>query len=264
MKRSFTVAVSLAALFAGTAIRAQAADMDVAGEVTARAASAFVWRGRPMNSDGVIQPEVHLDVGPFSLNVWATWDLQATEETPGRTRVDTSLDYTYRWNVFEFKGGAVVYAYRHDPAKSRDTCELYASAVANVAFLPSLIVYRDISQNNGFYAAASVTDKRSLCKDVDALLSARLGAASSGFNASLFDFSTTNPPAATVPVNVAKSAILDFDISLSVPVALPHNMKLTPRVDYVSLVDSDLRDAVEAADKKPDNLVATLALSWDF
>ena len=245
----------------------RAVDVDLYGEASVKVMSSYIWRGRTVNAREAYQPELTLTADPVSLNVWGNWDIKGEEASSERTRIDTSLDYTFSVKQVELKAGLVVHAYHDAPSgRAKDTYEVYLDASTEIAFYPhlypSVIVYYDFGTIEGVYGALSVMYAWPLSESTDALVRLMFGAGSSKFNNAFF--SVLDPAEGEAEINVKKDTPIHMTLSASVPFKVGNSFRIIPQVDYVKIIDSDLRAAVEANGNKPENTVLSIAGSWEF
>lgn len=253
----------------GLVSAADARDVAMSGEAGVHVASSYTWRGKEVNDKPVVQPEVTLSIEQFTLDVWGTWDVKGTSETAERTRIDASLDYGFVWKMLQCKAGLVAHAYHDDPGgKASDTYEIFADVAADVSYCPSLVIYYDFGNIGGIYAALGVAETSEINAWASVNFEMSLGMGDERFNERFFGLPDALPAedgTVAEPISTKKAALVDFSVALSVPMRLDwRQVNVTPKVEYVSLVDSDLRAAALAAGDHADRVIGSVTVSFDF
>jgi hypothetical protein len=202
--------------------------------------SAYVWRGQVLNDEAVIQPSLTLTKGGLSLNIWASFNL--TDRLGEDCRSDFSevdLTATYAGTVgpVGYTVGIAEYLFPHQIIASEDgnrpypgTRELFLTlGLPGVLMSPVLSVYYDADEIDGAYAALSVSHKTSLGESLALTLSASVGYGLSAFNEGYF--------------GVDEAALNDGVVGLALTWSPSATVSVTPAVQYVALLDDQLRDA---------------------
>jgi len=267
MTRNGALLIFVGMIVAFTGRPVHAIDVDLYGEASVKAMSSYVWRGRAVNSRATIQPELTVIVYPVTLNVWGTWDIVGEEASSERTRVDTSIDYTYAAKQVELKAGVVVHAYHDAPSGlASDTYEMYLDASMALdlypQLYPSVIIYYDFGTIDGFYGAFSVMSPVPISESLDLLVRVTLGAGSSKFISAFYG--SPPPDEGQVAIDVEKDALIHATLTASLPIKVWRTLRIIPQVDYVTVIDDTLRAAVEASGDKADSTVLSIAGSWEF
>lgn len=225
--------------------------------------SAHVWRGRVVNDGAVYQPAVTVWYEPVSVDMRGTWDWTPDDDTAARTRVDLSVDYSFVWRKFMFKAGVVTYIYNDTPdASSSDTYEWYFDTMMDVQFSPSLIIFYDTGEIEAPYAVFSVGESYSLTETVDLDMRARVGAGTSGFNSRFYGVSLGVDDEGN-PVEPG-GGLVDAGLSILFPITTSEAFCLTPGLEYLTVLNQDLRDVLAVADVQTDNLVLSVSAMWSF
>lgn len=244
----------------GLAFSAGAEGLEVQGDASVAVASSYFWRGKEIHDSVVLQPEVTLGIDRWTISVSGTWDMTGESELSARTRIDAQADYGIEWKNIRFKAGAAVRTYHNDPADMEsDTCEVYAHAAADMSFCPSVTIYYDLGKINGLYAQLSAGETWKVHQEVDLVLDVGLGLASSGFVQKFLAGAEAGPDGDTS----LRGGVVDLSCSLSAPVTY-RKYVITPMVEYVTLIDSALRDAVEAAGRNSSGVIGSLTVSRSF
>jgi len=225
--------------------------------------SKYIWRGLEVNEDFILQPSITTRVGGFSFNAWGNMDLtnfgedecvytaDCKDRSGQFTEVDLTIDYTYSWDKFSLSSGIINYLFPNWD-ESEDTYEFYLSSSVDVLLQPTLTIYRDFDEVGGFYANLSIAHSFALGEKLSLDLSTSIGYADSDYNKFYF--------------GVDDSSLVDFNIGASVPISVWENVTVTPVLNYTSLVDNDLRDAVEAGSccDNEDNIYGGISIAVSF
>ena len=122
----------------------------------------YIWRGIQFNEEGVNQGSVDLsydtgDYGTFGVNYWYNLDMDDENGTAGQI---SEADYTFYWNKdlgesgFNLELGFIYYDFSEVDLGS--TKEVYAALGYDTFLSPSLTVYYDIEDVDGFYVELAV------------------------------------------------------------------------------------------------------------
>jgi hypothetical protein len=216
-------------------VTAVLAEDKVAFESTADFFSKYVWRGQNLVDDWVFQPGVSTSYAGFTAGIWGSLDLTDENGFEGDfTEVDYSLDYSGEIpgvELLRFFVGAIYYDF---PTTGIDsTTELYWGFSADMLLSPSLTVYHDVDEADGTYISASIGHSIENIAGLDSgfPISLELGASIGWGNGHYNEFywGTTG------------SELNDLVLSASLPVEVA-GWIITPGVDYVRLISSDIRD----------------------
>ena len=262
MKSMHRYLLGLAIISAAGARAYGAAEPDVTGSVGLSVGSAYVWRGLEISPKPVIQPEASVRASDFSVNFWGSWDFDTDPNRPTTPRFDVSADYGFVWNSLLIRLGILSHffpgAATGEPA---DTYEAYVDLAADVPLHPSLTVYHDFDEFGGVYACFGLNENWSINTWADAIVEGSVGTASSGFNGSFFRSIPGGEGAGIAATE--KDALVDAVLGLSFPMTF-HKLVVTPKAEYVTLIDKDLRDAVRSMDRKSDRFIVSLRMAMEF
>ena len=148
------IALLLLSLFA---FNAQAQDEEKAWSISLDQAiyDKYVWRGIQYNEEGVNQGSIDFsydtgDMGVFGLNVWYNLDLDNENGLSGEF---SEVDYTIYWekSFGDFTLGAGHIYYDFSEVEAGSTREVYVSFSYDTILAPSLTVYYDYEDVDGFY-----------------------------------------------------------------------------------------------------------------
>lgn len=264
---------------AAAACAAQAAVMEVEAEADIRVATAHLWRGQVINDEACFQPSVTVFAGELMFNVWGTWDITDVTNRTAHTRVDVSLDYSYHVGRQLFNPGMIAYLYQDAPGReSKDTFEAFLGYALDVPLLPALTVYYDFGEIEGFYATASLAHSFELRKDqIDLDLSVCVGAGDEAYNQAVFgngNGGDSGAPESGPAAADIEASVVDFTATAYLPITVPlseatreagvERLAVVPGVKYMSLIDSNLREAVKSAGGKESEVAGSLALMIRF
>ncbi|MBN2706949.1 MAG: MipA/OmpV family protein [Deltaproteobacteria bacterium] len=240
-----------------------AAEPELTAEAEALLVSKYIWRGLEVNEDPVLQPSVTLGYGGFSLNLWGNLDLtdfgrdecvytSDCESRAGQfTEIDLTLDYSHSFDKFTVGVGVIAYEFPNWEA-SEDTHEAYVSLAYDTLMQPTLTVYYDFDEVEGFYANFSLAHSFSINEKLSVDLSGGIGYGDSDYNAFYF--------------GIDDGALVDVNCGITLPFRLTEKITITPQLRLASVVDSDLRDAVadKACCDNETNLYGGIAIGFSF
>jgi hypothetical protein len=128
--------------------------------------------------------------------------------------------------------------------------------------LPSIAVYYDLSRAKSFFMNMSVAHSFNLLKDkIDLDLKLLMDWADKDFNNVLFNY--PDIPVTVLPA-VDTAGFVDVTAVISMPITLGKNFTITPALKYVTLINSDIRDAVNIAGQDKDIFVYSLTVGAAF
>ncbi len=210
--------------------------------------SAYVWRGQVYNDELVVQPSLtaETDFG-LSFNVWGnfnTTDRFSPETEQEFSEVDLNVAYSRKVSFVTLGIGCGEYLFMHqvgfDEAQSNavpvaGTRDVYISAaLEDVILAPTLAVYYDFDEVDGFYASLGISHHFGLTTELGLDLSASIGAADAEYNNAYF--------------GINEDALNDGNVKAAISYALTESFNLSAYVQYTKLLDSDIEDAADAED----------------
>ncbi|MBN2513735.1 MAG: hypothetical protein JXB18_12425 [Sedimentisphaerales bacterium] len=206
--------------------------------VSAAFMSKYIWRGQLLNDDYVMQPSVGLTYGNWSASLWGNVDMTDYHDNDWEfTEYDWTIGYADKipgFDILKYSMGAIYY-YFPSVTDDSDTVEVYAGLGLDMPLSPTLTMYRDIDEGDGTYVAFSVSHAiekiAELSPDmpVGMTASASLGWASEGYNKFYWG-------------GLSESGMQDLTLSVGFPIPVL-GWTLTPSINYVTLLDSDVRAA---------------------
>ena len=223
------------------ALSQQAASNRLHGGADLTLSSGYVWRGYVHNDDFVIQPDFYLTYRNFLASVWASLDTTDREdigiESKGDfSEIDFVLQYTIPTRLVDLSLGCSFYDYPNTPDDLREsTQEFYAKGSFNVLLDPSIELFYDVDEVEGWYGRVSATYAQPQGA-LDWKLRASLGFASEEF--CNYYFSGRDDV-------FGSSKFCDLELKFSTTFDLGLNFGLTPFVAFSYLLESSLRDAYD-------------------
>jgi len=216
--------------------------------------NAYVWRGQVINDRAVVQPSMTITKGGFTFNYWQNFDLdeQGTGNSMEFSEHDITLAYTFTCPVTGAGITAGIVNYDFPNSTAADTREGYISlGFGDCPLAPTLSVYRDFREANGFYANIAFSHSIPLVEETASLdLGFSTGAADSDYNSYYF--------------GVDKTKMNDGTVSASIPYKITDSLTIKPGVAYVWLWDSDIEDAADSLYYGKDQVVGSLTASLTF
>jgi len=243
--------VSAAVLMSTLAIvSARAAEAEEASTVSATldlpVLSAYVWRGQVLNDEAVLQPSLTVAKNGFAINWWGNLNLtdNVTGDEMEFSEHDIGLSYGTEcpWTGANMTVGVVNYDFPNQNIVTAegnnslvaDTVEAYVvAAFSDVLLAPTLSVYYDFKEADGFYASLGLSHALELSEDLSLVLGASLGGADSDWS----NFYYPNPD------EELDANFTDYSFTATLPFALNDSWTITPGVQYTSLA-SDAKDVV--------------------
>ncbi|HLB24876.1 MAG TPA: hypothetical protein VJM83_00970 [Nitrospirota bacterium] len=198
----------------------------------------YVWRGININDDPVFQPAIWFSYKGFTMNVWGNLDLTDINGMAGEiNEVDYTLDYSWKWDPWHFSAGAIHYTFPNTAFTA--TSEIYGAVGYDILLQPTLSVYYDFDEADGFYASLGIGhsfDLPQLVEPVSATLdlSAQAGFATENWNEFYFGADHT--------------AFTNILFSSGLTVSIGDYLTVNPTVNYSTIHDRSIRSNVEDDD----------------
>jgi hypothetical protein len=128
------------------------------------AASAFVWRGFVLTPSLVVQPNMWVKVGDFTVTSWGN---VARHGPNGKalTEHDLVVAYSKSRRAYTFSAGWINYVFL-DLSTGRVTNELYVGVNHASYFSPAIMVYQDLQEGSGTYISAASSHAYTLRSNV--------------------------------------------------------------------------------------------------
>jgi uncharacterized protein (TIGR02001 family) len=242
-----TAIILVAAVMA--CVAAYAADV----EVDIGMYSQYMWRGMNLDNRPVVQGGVTVSsTNGFYANVWgnyATSDDFVGEDYNGLNEVDYTVGYAGTYDIFDYDVGYIYYSFPNTDYVSSQ--EIYAGvALNNLVVTPSLYVYYDFQEVDGFYAIADVNYGKDLSEELSMELGASLGFGDSNYH----DFWYGKDAA----------GISDMSLYAGLSYALSDSLSLNASLTYTFFPDGALADAAEDAYAQDQNIWGGVSLAYSF
>lgn len=212
--------------------------------------SKYVSRGVTLSDDPVFQPDAWLSYREFTVSVWGNMDTTDINDSDGEfNELDFTVDYSGSWEKVNYSAGGIYYVFPNTGAD--DTAELYLSACYDILLQPTVTVFYDFLEADGFYGAFGIGHSFDIPLPADAVnaaleLSAQAGWGTRNFNE--FNAGTSH------------TAFTDMVITAGFPVTLSENFTIKPTLSYSSALDRTIRTKNEGND----NLVWGVVASGSF
>ncbi len=211
----------------------------------------YVWRGVNVVDDHVLQPSLTAGWRGFSVNVWGNRDLTSENGSANDfTEIDFTADYSWTHGPAALSVGAIRYIFPHSGGHS--TTEFYGSVALDMVLSPSLTVYQDVEEADGTYVSMAVghsideiwRPSEGVTAGLELGLSVGMG--SSEHNRFYY--------------GAGGGALSDLLLTVGLPVQMGEHSTLTPFLNYSSLLDGQIRDAMS----DDSNLWGGLSLAVSF
>ena len=260
-KLSFTtVVVALCCTFPACATVRGDAPASVNTSISA--ASAYWFRGAPLNERGALQGSLAVGLplangDTVSLSSWANMDVSDNSgdavfpDGNGNQFSEVDLVATYTRSFENLQVSLGVLSYNFPNLVDTSTHELSLSASGSLGPVGlSASLYYDVDVLEDFYLSLAANRGFTLAGPWSANLNAQLGYMGSD--------------QAAFYLGVAESAFSDLSAGGSLSYAYDPGTSLSLSASYVSLVDSDFRDAADAAGLDDSSLIVSLGVAWSF
>jgi hypothetical protein len=226
-------------------------EKDWSVELTLDYYSKYVWRGQNLTDDPVFEPGLAASWKGLSVGVWGNMDLTDVNGNNDEfNEVDYTVGYERSFGPVTLGLGGIYYDFPNTDFAS--TTEVYASLGYDCPASPTLTVYRDVDEVDGWYVTlalghtfeevAAFSETVTLGVDIGAEVSwgdanyndGYFGLDDGGFNA--------------------------LTLSAGLPLSIGEHVSVTPSVNWSQLLDSDIRDAVS----DDDNFWAGVSVGFSF
>ncbi len=222
--------------------------------------SEYWFRGVPLQLRGALQGSIALsqqtaDGGALSLATWGNMDASDSVgkglSPPGNggklTEIDLTVDYTRQFGALQLSGGVISYEFPNLVGVS--TAEAYLGlGWSAIGLDQGLTVYYDFAELDDLYASFALGRGFELGNDLTLDLGAQLGFMGSGQAEFYFGDET--------------SGFSDLLLSATLAYPLDEITTLSAGVHGVSVLDSELSDALEGSGLETDSVWVTVGASW--
>jgi len=228
------------------------------------AVSAYTWRGRVLNDELSLQPGVSAEWSDARLNLWGTWDLTGAPGSASRERLDATLSYVFRCDAAYAELGVTGYLYLpDDPTAPADTAEAFVVYALDTVLLPSIMISYDFLGIDGVYIEASLGQSFEFSDRVALDCRLQLGWAEENYAVSQFSLpaDVSREFAGYVPDD---GLLVELKIEALLPIRVSDRIELQPGIAWMTSLDPDLRDALDAAKEETEAVVLSFAVSSVF
>lgn len=231
---------------AAPAVKEESPDTGISFDATLDLYSAYVWRGEVINDEPVWQPGATVsysmgEYGTLSGNVWANFNATGNLDHDHFCGMD-ELDYTASYAVdvgpVSLSAGHIWYTFPSisDTTYAHSTREVFATAAYNNDIVtPFVKGYYDYESDiEGFYGNVGLTKSVDITDQFSVGGETSLGMADDNY----MDFAFGSND----------SGFVDFNAALFCSYAITDNLSIGARIAWMSLLDSDARDAQTYSD----------------
>lgn len=209
--------------------------------------SKYVWRGLTLSDDVVNQGSATASYKGFSFNLWYNLDATDQNEQEGEvSEIDFTLSYAGQINeTIAYETGVIYYEFPND---ADETAEVFLGFSFDTFLNPSITVYYDFIEADGFYADLGIGHAFSITESISLELGANLGIMDDGQSSTYLGENTDG-------TNVS-----NITFSAALPIELNETFTLTPAVYFNSLVSGNNDE--ESADDE--NVYTSINISASF
>lgn len=225
-------------------------DNGIEFEITTDFFSRYVWRGQLLSDDPVWQPGISAAYENITVGIWGNMDGIFSGEF---TEVDYYFDYSD--SLTETIGYSFGYIFYDFPQAGAETQEIYFGLNLDTFLSPSVTLYHDIEDAEGYYLAIgagySIEELFKISEDIPVGLdiSMNIGYGDSGFNGFYY--------------SVSDSGLNDLTLSVGLPMEIA-GWSVTPSVTYATLLDDDIRGAADTIYGDSDICYAGVSIGINF
>ena len=192
--------------------------------------SKYMWRGLDVDKDPVFQPDVWINYKGLSLTVWGNLELtNAHDMQHNFTEVDYTLKYAAAFDKLNYSAGYIYYDFPH--TSCRKTQEFFASLGYDTILSPTITVYRDIDEVDGWYSTLGLSHSIELKQLLNSTLTISETVGFSSANHSKFYYGRNT------------SAFSDSLLSAGLKIPVTESIAIVPSVSYSALLDKSIRGA---------------------
>jgi hypothetical protein len=232
------------------------ADEEISFELTADHFGKYIWRGQNLDDDIVFQPGLSVGWGNLTVGIWGSMELtDFSDHRHEFTELDYSLDYSDDVPGMEGVGYSVGLIYYDFPNTGLfDTTEAYLGLGLDLPLRPSVTWYLDLDEAEGSYVSLGIEHRVEeifeIGPDIPVAMEigASLGWGSGSYNKYYWGTDQTKLN------DLVLSASFGFEVA---------GWKITPSVNYVTLVSDDIRDT-DAYGTNSDFFFAGIGASKSF
>lgn len=233
--------------------------------------SKYVWRGHVYSDDWVYEPALSLSASNgFGAYVWGNLDITDvnTTEAEDTQWKPTELDLTLFYGLplegpVAVEVGVAQYTYPHPKETSGSTREAYVKAGLDTLLSPSLTVFYDFDEADGFYAVAGLSHTVEFSETLSLTAGTTLGWGDASYNDFYFSY---EPEVEGCPcaVDADKAALNDFNVNLELAWQATDALTLSALGQYMTMVDDTLRRGADEIHGANDAWVGGVKAVWTF
>lgn len=235
------------------AVTGSEAEEELSYEISVDYMSHYVWRGMLLTDDPVIQPSITLGYGDFSFNAWGSMDVTDvneadTDDDYRLQEVDYTLSYAFSpADGIDMEAGVIYYTF----AGFDGTWEGYLSgSLSDVLLAPTLTLYYDFDEVDGYYANFSLGHDISLTDNLTLSLGTSIGFGDEDYNDVYF--------------GVDDSGESDLVVSAGLGYTVNDNFSIGCSLAYSELLDNDIEEAADTGYGDSDKLVFGINATFTF
>jgi len=176
MKFSYrkTAVLSLSLIMLVSTASAVMAEDKPEADLTIGAYSQYIWRGWELSQDSVVlQPSMTVSYKGFAFNIWGNMDTNYyATDTGNWNETDVTISYDGSAGKVGYGVGLIYYGLEDG---AEDSQEVYASVSLDTLLAPTLTVYNDISNYQGWYATLGIGHSIPVAEGVSLDLGAQIG-----------------------------------------------------------------------------------------
>jgi len=211
--------------------------------------SKYVWRGVVPTDGPVFQSSFTAGFQGLSLNFWDNMDIDDVNgQQSNFTEFDYTLGYSTSYKMLGFSTGVIHYYFPRTGGSA--TTELYFGACVEVTGSPSLTLYQDVDDVEGTYVSLEAGMGLPVGVFTTLDISGALGFGSKDHNEAYY--------------GEASGGLADVFIGVSALFGIGEIITISPSIAFSSIINGDIRDAIEENDGEPMNVVFGITASVGF
>jgi len=215
--------------------------------------SHYIWRGMNLDNRPVVQGGLTVSsTNGFYANVWANYATEegfVGEDYDRLNEVDYTLGYAGTWKVLDYDVGYIHYSFPDTDWEA--TQELYVGlALNNLVVTPSVYVYYDFQDVDGFYILADLNYGKDLSDNLSMEVGASAGVGDSDYNEHWY--------------GKDRAAVSDVNIYTGLSYAFNEHVSLNGGLTYTMYPDGSMSSAASDNYVYDDNLWGGVSLTLSY